>query len=254
MLTGSDILFTTPTNETQANASATLVNTLVANNQMQYFDAIYLFATVNTNNPAQSRSVDSLKNYISSSYTGTEILTPNWLSGYGYYGDGSSNVAISLLNPTAGGLKFTQNDCHISVYSRDNLAQGIELGQYDGAKGAWISTKYSDGNAYLNLNAAASVNFGAMADSRGWFYGERSGAANISLYKNNVLVATSASVSAGIANQPFYALAMNSSGSVFGTSQLSKKMAICSIGKSGMNRAIVYAAFNQYLTDIGYPL
>lgn len=255
---GNNIVLTqVPYNETQANAQATLLNTLNVNNQLQFFDAIYLFATVNTNNVAQSRSVDSKKNYVSSSFTATEIGTPNWLLGYGYYGDGTSNVAVSLINPSTASLNFTLNNAHISFYNRDNLTGGIEFGCLNGgtSDGVFMASKYSDGKTYLRLNSATSLDCGAAGDCRGWFLGERTSASTITAYKNGTSIATTgANASTAIPNFAIYACATNSSGAVFGTSQSAKKMAIASVGKSGMNRTIVYAAFNQYLTDIGYPL
>jgi hypothetical protein len=246
-----------PHNERQAKATATLMNTLIVNNQLQYFDAIYLLATVNTNNTSQSRSIDSLRNYISSSYTATETGTPNWLLGYGFYGNGGGSIFLSLINPATGGLNFSLNDAHISFYNRDNITGGIELGCLNAGTGAGVfaASKYSDGKTYLRLNSATSLDCGAAGDCRGWFLGERTGVNTITMYKNGSSIATTgANASTAIPNFAMYALATNSSGAVFGTSQSAKKMALCTVGKSGMNRTIVYNAFNQYLTDIGYPL
>lgn len=243
-------------NEIQANATATLMNTLRVNSQLQYFDAIYLFATVNIDNINQSRSIDSRKNIISNSFTATEISAPNWLLGYGYYGDGTNNVALSLINPATASLNYTLNDAHVSIYNRDNIALGIEFGSIDaGGNGCLIASEYSDGKTYLRLNSATSLDCGAAGDSRGWFLGERTSSTTITMYKNGSSIATSgANNSTNIGNLPIYALALNSNSSFLATSQSPKKMAIATVGKSGMNRTIVYNALTQYLTDIGYPL
>lgn len=229
------------------NAQRRMLDALTAAGQLVFFDAIYLFAV-------PERTTQSKQNIVTNLYNATELGVPNFRTGYGYYGDGISDVGLSLINPATVGLNYTQNDAHISLFNRTLLSQGIELGQSDGVKGAWIASKYSNGNTFLNINGAAGVSFGNLTETRGWFYGERSGAANISLYRDGVLVNTLAQASVGIANQPFYALALNSSGAFLATSQSSKKLSLVTVGKSGINIAIVKNIINQFFINIGYPL
>lgn len=230
------------------SAQKRLYDSLVAANQLQYFDAIYCLGL-------PERTIQSKANIVTGLYNATETGTPNFNAGYGYYGDGSSSIFLSLLNPASGGLNYAQNDAHIGFFNRTKgTAQGIELGQYDGVKGSWLASKYSDNKTYLNINGAAGVDFGNLTEIRGWFYGERSNSTQIKLYKDSVLVNTLTSVSVGIANQPFYALATNQSAAVLGTSQSSKKIGLVHVGKSGMNIPVVYAIFNQFFIDLEYPL
>lgn len=234
-------------------------NALNSAGLLAYLDAVYCTAI-------PERTTQSKENIISGSYNATESGTPNFYAGYGYNGSGSGSIYLSLLNPTTGGLKYSQNDAHISILNRTGhkvtsgtiakLNQGIELGQYDGSKGCWIATAYSDNNTYLNINGGAGVSFGSIADIRGWWYGERSGSTQIKLYKNSSLINTLNSTSVGIANQPFYALATNSSGSVLATSQSSKLISVITIGKKVPDGSIqtLNNIINQFLLDIGYPL
>src|SRR3990167_5511828 len=188
--------------ETGARAVFNLMNTLRVENQLQFFDALYILASYNSrgtiDNPTSilsSRNIDAVSNRISNNYHATEILSPLYLFGYGFRGDGTTDMALSLLNPTTVGLGYALNDCHIGLYNLDDIAQGIELGQQTTVPltGAWIASKYSDNNSYLNLNAAASVNYGNQGDCRGWWYGERVASTGVTMYKNNVSLGTNAS-------------------------------------------------------------
>lgn len=249
-------------NKRGASAVANLMNTLRINNQLQYFDALYVFASYNSQGSIDiptsvlpSRNIDSKLNRISNNYHATEISLPLFLFGYGWRGDAVSNIALSLINPATGGLNYTLNDCHLGLYNLDNIEGGIELGNRTAApsiRGAWIASKYTGGNCFLNLNGAAGISFGAAGDCRGWWYGERTNATQVTLYKNNVSLGTLASASVGIASLPIYALGVNSDSAILATSQSAKKMALCHVGKSGMDRAIVGAAFNQFIIDNRY--
>ena len=185
-----------------------LYDGLVAAGEIGNFDAIYLLAY-------PDRTTQSKDNLVSDLYNATETGTPNFFGGYGYYGasNGLGNIFLTLLNPATAGLKFSQNNAHISWYNRTHhkvvsgvpskLGQGIDVGQGDGAKGCWGSSGYSNNNAYLNINALAGVSFGNLSDSRGWFYGERTNATQVKLYREGTLLNTIASNSVGVANQPF---------------------------------------------------
>lgn len=227
---------------------------LVATNTLRFFDALYCTAI-------PERTTQSKAEIINGIYNATETGNPNFFGGYGYYGNGSGSVYLSLLNPTSGGLAYSKDNAHISVYNRDHISQGIELGQYDGTKGSWIASRYSDNLTYLNINGAAGVSFGNLTDTRGWLLGKRSNSTQISLYKNATLVNTLASNSVGIANQPFYALATNQSGSVLATTQSPKKLSLVTVGPAVVsgNDISTYATvinnlFNQFFIDLGFPL
>jgi hypothetical protein len=246
--------FVPPPNEIQANASNNLVDNLLTNNQLQYFDAIYSFGSVNSNAIA-SRAIDSKRNLVSSNFTATESASiPNWFKGYGFYGSGGGSIFLSLFSTTNTASVYAQNDCHLSILNRTHLSQGIEIGSYDGVKGSWLASRYSDNNTYLRLNSATSSSYGNLADTRGWFYGERTGAATVTLSLNGASLGSSANVSTGESGFSIYALALNQSDAVFATSQSSKKMTIATVGKSGMNQTIVYSALSNYLTQTDYQI
>ncbi len=239
-------------------AALRLKNALSSAGELSNFDAIYL-----TSIP--ERTTQSKANQATGGlYPATEAGTPNFYGGYGYSGSGAGTIILSLINPASGGLNYSQDNAHISWFNRTHhkvvsgvpskLSQGIELGQYDGAKGTWGASGYADNNAYLNINGAAGVSFGNLTDTRGWFYGERTNNTQVKLYRDGILINTLASVSVGIANQPFYGLATNQSGAVLGTSQSSKMFSLVTVGKALTSVSAVKAIIDQFWIDLGFPL
>lgn len=215
-------------------------------NQSQYFDGIYLFT--NTGQTA------SLTNIMSSSFSGSVIDSPSWTV-LGWSGDTINDAIDFNVNFSATtGLKYSLNNCHISVYSRENKIQAaIELGSFDGTQGSWIAQQYSSGSSFVRLNSNNSATYTGITDTRGWWYLEKSGSTQVQLFIEGATRGFQTNTTTALPNKNFYGL--SSSNSPSGVLLPSaKRLAIITFGKAGVNTTVMNRLFDNYLNDIGYPV
>lgn len=227
------------------SAITTLVQQLKADNNWNYFDRLWIFAT-----EVQQHATISLKN--PSSTAVIEVGTPTWTINQGYTGN-ALNMYLRLgLAPSAATL-FTQNSASYGNYCRTNTATATaEMGCRDaaGANSAVINNKWSDNISYCNINSGGSANV-AVASSLGLFSVRRTTANAIFLNRNGVQIATNAATaSTGRSSREMYALGFNNNGAL--STPTAKQLSMCYMGSSAITDSTFYTAFQTFATTRGF--
>jgi hypothetical protein len=203
------------------------------------FDRLWILA--NANATAALTCIKSLE-------VATPINNPTFTAGQGYAGNGTSSYLNSDFNPTSAAGNYTQDNAHLSVFSRTQGTAGVDLGSegpnsYCGPRLAGNVFNYS-----VNGGAGSVAN----GNSVGHFISSRTGALLLSAYEDGVLLESDNTASIGLPNRNFCILAQNTGGGVFSFSN--HQLALVSIG-SGFNAAEAsdyYDAVSTLKTAIGF--
>lgn len=137
-------------------------------------------------------------NWLGNVYNCTPINSPAFTADRGFLPDGSSSYLDTGHNPaTAISPKFTRTSACMGIRSNtDNAANGSLAGYFDGNSNSGTSINpRATGDAITGRvnSSAGGVTFGASASSIGMFAMNRVDSANISAYRQGMLVSSAAS-------------------------------------------------------------
>lgn len=102
--------------------------------------------------------------------------------------DGLTQYARTGIVPS---VDLTDNDVHLSYYSRDNAINGIEFGAVGGGGTLQLVLKFGDGKFYLGVYGGAEIS-SVNADSKGLGVGTKRGLGDNEIYMNDLSLASSA--------------------------------------------------------------
>lgn len=173
-------------------------------------------------------------------------------SSTGVLPDGSSGYANTYCVPT---VALTENNTHVSVYSRtNNTTVGSEIqALMAGSNQMVIATRYSDGNLYTDqynptTNRIAYTN----SDGRGFYISSRTSSTVFKAYKNGSQISsTNTNASSGFSTLTNAIGLWNSP--PLQSNWSSKQLAFASIGDglTDLEAANFYSVVQQYQTLLG---
>lgn len=227
------VLSTQPSDTIKAAINTAIVD-LKTINAWDDYDRLWPFGAMPT-------SADSLIDWKNPSGLPLVIVNSPVFTAYSdWQGDASSARLRTQYTPSTDAVKFTANDASISLWSlTDATVSTIELGNVTSSPRAEMSVKWADGNSYAAVNSPTEV-FIAVADSLGFYIGQRRASNDLRLFKNGVQIATSAIASAGLPTQEQWVCASNSG------YYSNKKLALVAWGASQAGREA--AIYNIFLT------
>lgn len=166
---------------TEKNATNTLVLDLKADSIWSNFIAIYPMVGSSAAACAQNLKSSSFTGTFSSGWTFASTgVTPNGIDAY-------MDTGLAPLG------NLSQNDAHVSIYSRTNDLTGtqVDLGCGSGGlnQALYLSAYYGNtGNGISNINGSGFSPIGTNINSLGLFCSQRTGANTTKMYQNNILI------------------------------------------------------------------
>lgn len=237
--------FTTPPTHARKALIDTLVGSLKTAGVWSKLDCLWLKAA------ADSQAAQ--RNWIADQYNLTAVSSPTFTADRGYAGNGSTSYLTTNFTPsTAVAAKMTLNSAHLSVWSNtDSAANVTDIGVTDGATtGIRIDAKRADTNMLVRVNDLANLQ-GAVANSSGYFFAGRAGAALKRSRKGQAAVTDDTTASVALPGVPIFIGALNGSGTPSGFS--TRQYAAASIGANltDAESDSLQSALNTYLTAVG---
>lgn len=234
------------------NAYRNFICGLVTDGLWSKFDALYVFYTQDTTTAGL--------NLVSSSFTITAHGSPGFVADQGYLGVDGDNPSVYLdsgFNAATSGVAFTQNSCHLSVWSLTEFLTVIDascaIGESDNVSTFdFVIPRYSDGSAYGNLHSGASVG-AAVASSIGLFTINRTASNLQTLYRNGTSLGTGAASSLSTVSGNTYVLARDDAGTAARNGAFRIAVASVGGGKTQTDETNFYNRFNTYMSDIANP-
>ena len=224
-----------PSNARKARIDTT-VGALKSAGLWSKLDALYMLAA----HDAQAARL----NWISTSYTLSEVNAPTFTTNAGYAGNGTSSYLESGYNPTTAGGVFTQNSAHMGLWSNSaSVTAAADIGNLNTA----VVCRTSADLIAVRLNASVSAAPIASTDGSGHFIGSRSGSAAIDEYRNGSSVGRgAASTSAAPSNSTFWIGARNNT--AFSARQIS--VAHWGSALTAAEVTALYDILDQYLNGL----
>lgn len=147
------------------------------------------------------------QNLKSSSFTGT--FTSGWtFANTGVTPNGTSAYMDTGLSPSG---NLSQNDSHLSYYSRTNNTSGsvyFEMGvEQGGTNKSWIAINVL-GNTYIQINSNTTTISTSNSDTRGFYIANRTNSTQHILFRNTTKTTTSVN-STGLNTSNIYVGAVN---------------------------------------------
>jgi len=184
----------------------------------------------------------------------TAVNSPTFTANQGYNGNGTSYLN-SNYNPVTNGVKFTQNNASMFIYSLTNLSNvSFDIGQTSATTKSFLITRYTDGNSYypLNVNSGLGSPGGAVANSLSLYSIIRTASNLQRLYKAGALVVTSTTTSAALINNNIFMCAYNATGTA--SSFSTRKYSASGFGSGIINQTTFYTALQALGTSIGWAV
>lgn len=123
-----------------------------------------------------------------------------WFGGWVYSRTGALPNGVNAYADTfLAANTMAQNSTHFSFYSRTNRvgSGNVIMGYQTGTQVSLIYPRFTDNNAYVNVNRDASIGglATAVTNTTGLYVANRTSSTNTILYKNNVISSTNSSTS-----------------------------------------------------------
>ena len=219
---------------TEVSATETLVASLKANSLWTPMKAIYPMVGASAAACAQNLKSSSFTGSFSSGWTFASTgVTPNGTSAF-------MNTGYNVN--TEGSL----NSAHISVYIRNNVATGSQIGAYVGGSFHHLYARYTDTKAYIGVNAIESSL--SSTNSQGFWIGSRIISTVQKLYRNNTTFINATSVSTSKPNLNIYVGASN--GSLVDYSSTQNAFASIGDGLTDTQASNFYTAVQAFQTTL----
>ena len=221
-----------------------LISGLKQDNNWALLDRLWIFAQ-----PVQPLARVSLVNPTSTQIT--EVNAPTWTANQGYAGNAVNMYLNTNFNPNTQGVNYRAGNCSIGMYSRTNV---LEAGNDMGFASATIFTQLISRDAggfrsRINNTVAQGIAAVANADSTGLFSVVRTGAVNILLYRNAVLLATVAVAETSVPSFVIYigSANVNDVATTFTTKQHSFAYA----GSGAIDQLKLFLRMERYMDQLG---
>ena len=225
---------------------ANLIDGLVADGVWSKLDCLYVLA--------QQNETDAKLNLIGTSYTATNVGTPNFTAYQGFYGFAISITYLNTnFNPaTATSPNFTQNSASFGFWAYAIVASDSdEIGNTsNGSLGeSNIFSDYTGGNFYARVTNGTIA---AVPDpgTQGLYVGDRSSSASVVPYWNGMAQATQSGASQSPNSSPFTIGWVVGSGSA-SEEIISAAFIGASLGSAG--QLALYNRLRTYMTAVGVP-
>lgn len=201
--------------------------------------------------PAQYDETNALQQLKSSSYTLTRVNSPEWLLGSGWVSDGSTSYLKTGFNPATNGIKFTQNDASIGVYSNTQSATGfsVDMGVTNSLN-RFTQINPRDSNKYYgDMNDSANTISGVSNTATiGLLSQKRTSSSVLNYFIKGSSIGTDAQSSSGVPSYEFYILGRNDSDSLAASS--TRRICFSFIGSKSVDMALLNTAVKNYLKTI----
>jgi hypothetical protein len=182
------------------------------------------------------------QNLKSASFTGT--FTSGWtFASTGVTPNGTSAYMNTGYNVNTEG---SLNSAHISVYIRNNVATGSQIGAYVGGSFHHLYGRYTDTKAYIAVNSIESSL--SSTNSQGFWIGSRIISTVQKLYRNNTTFINATSVSTSKPNLNIYVGASN--GSLVDYSSTQNAFASIGDGLDDTQASNFYTAVQAFQTTL----
>lgn len=227
--------FAAPPDSARRGLIDTCIGSLKSAGVWPKLDVLYLFAAHD--------SQAARRNWVQDLYNATAQASPTFTADRGYEGDGAASH-IDTNAPNNALTKFSQADASLGVWvNADNGATNPACGNLSSR------LQLTPGPATLSARLSTSTSTSGAnptADRRGHLVACRPDAANQAIYKNGILVASSASATASVAAGNFWALRQ---GGVFSNDRVAAMHVGSHLTAGEVGQ--LHTALNTYLTAIG---
>lgn len=207
------------------------------------FDAMYILAG--------ETSESSLKNIVKDANHATLEGTPSpaFTASRGFLPDGSHGYINLNYNPTTHGVKFTQNNAGMGLFSKTDREQDagkVSMGVLSGGIYTYMFGRYTVSFGGL-VNGGAVIGSIGTTDTLGMLSMFRTSATNVLAAKDKTLGSDTASNSTGINNGNIYLGARNNAGTADAFDNLLLSFAYIGRDLSETELGVLVDAFNTYL-------
>jgi hypothetical protein len=231
--------FTTPPTTERMGVINDLIKSLKNESIWSKLDALYITAAATAQAARQ--------NWIADAYNLTAVSAPTFTADRGYAGDGVSSYLETNLNPaTAPGLKQSQDDITIMVWSR---TAGQSNNGDVGNTASFIAPRIATDDINFRANAGVSVT-ASNADGSGMFCVSRLSSSSVQAYRNGATLGASISSPSTAPESASYRVCGRSG--AFTTSSI-RQQAAASFGArlTAPQIAAYYTAVQTYLQAVG---
>lgn len=220
----------------------TLILQLIADNNWQYLDRFFIFAT-----ELEQHAWVSLKN--PSSIWASPVNSPQWAPRLGYKSNGTTSWVDTNFNPSIGVNNMTLNSTSAFCYARLNVDENrYAFGASGGGNVTGLILRASNlANAVINSGTASQrVN----NDSRGLLSCVRLNATQQYSYKNGISLGSTNVSSIALPSSSFGVLTYNYTSGI-GT-PCTNQISMFGCGSSLINQVSLYSAFQTFATSLGF--
>ena len=226
-------------------AANQLIVSLIGYGIWSKLDAFWGFCT--------ESQANAVLNWVSTSFSITEMNSPAWAANKGYFGNGVTMYLKTGFTPSSGTHLFTQNSASVSVYYRriQSNSTVIQMGCSDGTNQIRVQTKLFSANGVVNgSNLLAYSNSTALFNQHALV--SRRASADTTLY-NDAAVGDNRTnfFSTGLPTKEIYILCWNNNGTAanFGADEIS--IAHIGSGLTDTDAVNMRAALLKFLYAIG---
>lgn len=240
---------TTGLDSTHRNAYIALIDGLILDGVWPKLDWLHVYATQD--------STTALLNLVSTSYNGVINGAPTFTVDRGFVNGADANYISMGFNPTtAPSPKFVQNSAHLSAWSTLEVgATGTGVIGYSvsGPEAAILPWYNATNQAYFRTNSSG-VAGQPVANSLGFYQGNRSSSTAVQGYKNGALFMDhpSGDNSVAVQNTNMVTLGININGIVQGTIHRVGS-ASCGSSMNATEAGNYYTRLRTYMTAVGLP-
>lgn len=236
--------FTTKPDDWRRTQQARMVKTLVDGGVWDKLD-IFQFRATTTNDSGEGLLNWKSPGTCDATLAGT--THPTFITNVGFQGDIANGAYINTnYNPTTFNGKYKQNDACYGVYYQTNNDESSRYGVHSGAIRCYSILRNS-GTAYGNINQSSGEGGVVNAYSNGFFILNRTAADSAKFIRNNTLLKSITTASAGLPNHDFYDLAMNNGGTAANFSARISSLFFAGGSLTDDEIKILYSAVETYI-------
>ena len=186
-------------------------------------------------------------------FDATAVNAPAFVVDRGFTG-GTDEYIRTMFTPSIDGVNYAQNFASLGVYVRTDqqentraMGGGNVLSLF---RSSIVIPRFGSGLQFAVVNGEQSTNF-AVADSLGLSVSRRRDGANVTAFRNGLLLSTTAAGNPGLTTQELYILARNQGGTAdsFYTGQIA--LAFAGAELTATEQLNLFNAIEDYMDAIG---
>ena len=227
-------------------AVQTLICGMVTDGSYSLLDGLYVFATNSTAN--------ANLNWAQNNYNLTQVGTVTFTANAGYTGNGTTGYFTTGFNPrTATTPQYQLNSATLGwcdATSNTVVNSAAIMGANDGTNRSYVQTLASGPQANVFINALSGTGAFSISNGQGSWMASRSGSAQTNLFHNGTSIGSIPLASSNTANDAFFLLALNSSGTA---SAFHPDLIAWMLFGAGTNSVVtsIRSRLNTYLSTVG---